>query len=126
MAHEIDPIRRVFLARWIRERRVARGLSIEDAARVAGISRNTWRNAENGLPVQDSKLGRIEQALSWGPGSVLSLLSGDADQPKLYDPVPDDALPVGTGVDPLDLSEIEDPTDREYLRTLYERFRRKE
>ena len=122
VAADLDPARRQLLARWIRERRVARGLSVEAASKAAGIARNTWRAAELGQPVQDGNLGRIEQALAWAPGSVLGVLSGSTDEPRPHDAEQIDTRPVGNGVDPLDLSVLA-PEDQEYLRGLYERLR---
>lgn len=124
---DLDPIRRVFLARSIRERRVRMGLSVAAAARRAGIDRRTWAAAEDGEPVQQFSLGRIENALSWLPGSVLGVLDGTVETPAEA-PAPDDAppdpiVPVGTGVDPLDLSVLA-PEDRDYLVGLYERLRK--
>lgn len=120
-----DPIRRALLGRWIRQRRMSLGWSLEVASQAAGISKNTWRSAELGQPLQDSRLGLIEQALDWVPGTVLDVLDGKQDEPSVSEPVPNDALPVGSGIDPLDLSVLA-PEDREYLRGLYERLRRKE
>ena len=120
---DIDPSRRQLLARLIRERRVARGLSVEGASKAAGIARNTWRAAELGQVVQDGNLGRIEQALAWAPGSVLGVLNGATDEPRSADFDPIDAKPVGSGVDPLDLSVLA-PEDQDFLRGIYERLRK--
>ncbi|MEI4273894.1 hypothetical protein TEK04_19410 [Klenkia sp. LSe6-5] len=119
---DVDPYRRTLLGRWIRERRVAMGLGVEDAARAAHVAKNTWRSAELGQPVRDGNLGRIEAALHWRPGTVLGALEGQIDEPPTAVPPADDAVPVGTGVDPLDLSDLT-PEDQAYIRGLAERLR---
>jgi len=51
------------LAAAVRERRLARGWSVEEAARRAGINRVTYKRIESGLPVQDVKRRAVEEAL---------------------------------------------------------------
>lgn len=53
------------LASAVESLRRERGWSMEEASRRAGISSITWKRVEDGLPVQDAKLGAIERALGW-------------------------------------------------------------
>jgi DNA-binding XRE family transcriptional regulator len=121
-----DPDRRSLLAGWIRHRRSGMGISVAAAAREAGIDRRTWTAAEAGEPVQDWNLGRIEKSLGWPTGTALGALDGsiehEPDAPPAPPSVLDGIVPVGTGVDPLDLSVLA-PEDQEYIRGLYERLR---
>lgn len=98
------------------------GLGVEDAARAANVAKGTWRSAEAGQPVRDGNLGRIEAALHWRPGSVLGALDGSLDHEPTTVPIHADSVPVGTGVDPLDLSDLT-PEDQAYIRGLAERLR---
>lgn len=68
---------RTRLAIRIRERRQALGLTRTDAARLAGMARNTWSTAEDGArEIQDKLYGGIETAMVWEPGSVARVLAG--------------------------------------------------
>jgi transcriptional regulator with XRE-family HTH domain len=51
------------LADAVRQARLDRGWSKEEAARRAGISSITWKRVEDGLPVQDVKRRVIEALL---------------------------------------------------------------
>lgn len=110
---------------------MALGLSLEGAAREAGVAKGTWRKVEEGAPAFDSTLGRIETYFAWPVGTMLAILSGsfsEAEADALVRPattplvgdVP--AVPVGTGVDPVDLSNLT-TEDIEYIRSLAERLR---
>lgn len=121
MVEDQHAAHRKLLARLIREQRIRKGWGIEDGSRAAGMSRITWRNAEAGVPVRDAKLGQIESALGWPSGTVLAVLSGDLTEAPEAHPA-DSAVPVGTGVDPLDLSVLQ-PEDQDYIRRMYEMLR---
>lgn len=67
--------------------RSERFASRQAAAKAAGISKDTWRRAEEGLTVQDGKLAQINKALGWSRGSWTSVAEGG--EPVLID----EALP---------------------------------
>lgn len=76
------------LAALATERRQNLGLSVNGAAREAGIDRGTWLRLEDGeKPISDSKWTPIERTLRWEKGSIRSVLAGS-------DPTP---LAVGGG-----------------------------
>ncbi len=64
------------LATLVHNRRTELKLGIEPAAKLAGISKDTWKRVEAGLKVWDSKLSGIDTALQWAPGSCLRTLAG--------------------------------------------------
>lgn len=76
------------LGEAIRDTRLALGMTREEASRTAGISRITWRRAEDGQGVQDVKIAAIERTLGWAQGTGRRVLAGgsvgepadDADQ----------------------------------------------
>lgn len=71
------------LAQRVYTHRLALYLSRLDAARAAGISKDTWKRAEEGKFVQDVKLARIDQALGWTVGSCVAIAEGG--EPALFD-----------------------------------------
>lgn len=62
---EIEDAEREKLGQDVAAMRVQRGWSKEEAARRAGVSSITWKRVEDGLRVQDAKLGRVVQALGY-------------------------------------------------------------
>lgn len=50
--------------------------SRQAAANAAGISKDTWRRVEEGLEVQDTKLGQISRALGWTVESGIAVAEG--------------------------------------------------
>lgn len=54
-----------------------------DAARAAGISKDTWLRVEKGLPVQDVKLAQVARALGWTTDSCIAIAEGG--EPILID-----------------------------------------
>lgn len=86
------------LAKAAEAARLAKGWSKERAAREADVSSITYKRVEDGLKVQDAKLAAIKAALG------------------LDDPTP--AVPVGAGVDPEVLAELQElsPTDVQRVR----------
>lgn len=87
----------------------------QQLANAVGVAIRTVVNWESGATSPQNALTRIEDALG------VDLRGGSVT------PSPQDAernhLPVGSGVDPIDLAELE-PGDAEYVRGLYERLRR--
>lgn len=68
---------RVRLGRAIRRRRLHLGLSVHQAARHAGVARNTWSGAESAArQLTERNYAGIESALYWQPGSVEAILAG--------------------------------------------------
>lgn len=95
------------LARHVRLRRRALGMSIEDAAESVSMSPVTWGRVEKGLPVRSLTHSGVERALQWRPGSVETVLVGgepelDDDPRPLAPPaVMDDPLVVRILASPL-------------------------
>lgn len=71
------------LAQRVRTHRLALYPSRLHAARAAGISKDTWKKAEEGKFVQDVKLARIDYALNWATGSCIAIAEGK--EPVLVD-----------------------------------------
>lgn len=67
------------LAKAVRERRIELRLSVREASKRAGISRNTWQAVEEGTrAMRDHNYAGVEQALEWPPGHVLAILETDS------------------------------------------------
>lgn len=80
--------RRARLAQLIKERRQELRLSVHQAARRAGVARNTWDAAERGLhPLAELSTLRVEAALQWTPGSIREVLHGGGPEIASVGPV---------------------------------------
>jgi hypothetical protein len=66
------------LAQLVHARRTELRLGVEPAAKVGGISKDTWKRVEAGQKVWDRSFAGIEKALQWEPGSCARILNGDA------------------------------------------------
>jgi hypothetical protein len=65
------------LAKLVYERRVHLGLGVEPAAKLGGMSKDTWKKVEAGRSdVRDTSYAGIERALQWAPNSCLRILEG--------------------------------------------------
>jgi len=65
------------LAQLVRERRLELKLGIEPAARLAGMSKDTWKKVEAARSdVRATSYTGIERALQWAPGSCSRVLDG--------------------------------------------------
>jgi hypothetical protein len=64
------------LATLVQKRRTELRLGIEPAAKLGGISKDTWKRVEGGQKVWDRSYGGIEAALDWAPASCLRILDG--------------------------------------------------
>jgi len=65
------------LARLIQARRRELRLSERQAAAAAGVARNTWASAEQGVKqLSEKSIAGIEAALKWAPGSIDRILAG--------------------------------------------------
>lgn len=64
----------------VRDRRLARKWSVEEAARRADINRVTWKRIERGLGVQDAKRAAVLGVLDLDDGVPASLPSDVMDQ----------------------------------------------
>lgn len=82
------------LAKRVRTHRHELYTSRLDAARAAGISKDTWLRVEKGLEVQDVKLAQVARALGWTSDSCIAIAEGG--EPVLADhpshPVPPSGL----------------------------------
>ncbi|MFD9259065.1 hypothetical protein [Streptomyces sp. NPDC059538] len=65
------------LATAVRTRRTELRLGIEPAAKLAGISKDTWKRVEAGLKVRDTTYTAIDHALQWAQGGCEAILDGD-------------------------------------------------
>ena len=65
------------LAVLVQKRRTELRLGVEPAAKLGGISKDTWKRVEAGQKVWDRTYGAIEAALQWAPGSCQRILAGD-------------------------------------------------
>lgn len=73
------------LAKLVRERRLELELGIEPAAKLAGISKDTWKRVENSRPVRATTYSAMDRALQWATGSCQRIIAGE-------DPVPSTAF----------------------------------
>jgi hypothetical protein len=64
------------LAALVRERRLHLGLGIEPAAKLAGMSKDTWKKVEAAQNVRATSYTGIERALQWAPGSCQRIIEG--------------------------------------------------
>lgn len=106
------------VAERMRSRRLDLGLTMKEAAHIAGISEPQWDVMENARrdTFRTRSLRGVERALKWHPGAIDALLAGVAihEEP----PVRDEA-DIGAAVpmrDPI-LSGFS-PTDRELLKRI--------
>ena len=86
------------LGRAVRRDRVALGLSVVRAARVAGVDRATWARVEAGQPVRAGTLDAIEHAIRWRAGDAWRILSGMST--PSYEAMHVHAVESGTGGGP--------------------------
>lgn len=70
-------------------RRLALGLSKEEAARRGNMSVKTWTSVEKGEPVRDVTYAGVDKALEWVPGSAEAVLDGN--DPEVVEPAPEEA-----------------------------------
>lgn len=75
------------LAVLVQKRRTELRLGIEPAAKLGGISKDTWKRVEAGQKVWDRSYAGIDEALQWATGSCLRVLAGD--DPIVSEPIPD-------------------------------------
>jgi hypothetical protein len=64
------------LGQLVQTRRTELKLGVEPAAKLAGISKDTWKRVEAGLKVWDRSFAGIETALQWAPASCRLILEG--------------------------------------------------
>lgn len=65
------------LGELIKQRREAMGIyTVAEAARRAGVGRDTWAKVEVGEPAKPATYRKIEDLLNWMPGSCGSVLAG--------------------------------------------------
>ena len=72
------------LGRAVAVRRTALKLGVETAARAAGMSKDTWKRVERGLPVRDTSYSSVERALHWAPGGCMRV--ADGGEPIISEP----------------------------------------
>lgn len=64
------------LAELVQRRRVELRFGIEPAAKLAEMSKDTWKRVEAGLTVRLTTYTGMEAALQWVPGSCMRILEG--------------------------------------------------
>lgn len=70
------------LGRLIKERRESRGIyTVSEAARLSGLSRDTWSNVEDGEPAKPVTYRKVEDTLRWTHGSCGAVLAGGDPTP---------------------------------------------
>ncbi|MGW4505767.1 hypothetical protein ACWENO_14115 [Streptomyces sp. NPDC004436] len=79
------------LATAVQTRRTELRLGIEPAAKLAGISKDTWKRVEAGLKVRDTTYAAIDRALQWAPGGCAAIRDG-------REPVPSEDEEMGGNV----------------------------
>lgn len=89
MMSRVEEEPRSRLARLIQTRRRELRLSERQAAATAGVARNTWASAEEGVKqLAEKSIAGIEAALQWAPGSVERILAGGNPAPLNDQPEP--------------------------------------
>lgn len=76
---------RDWLGETVRNRRLALGLSKEEAARRGGMSVKTWTSVEKGDVVRDVTYAGVDKALRWESGSAEAVLDGN-DPTEIEEP----------------------------------------
>ncbi|MGY1773549.1 helix-turn-helix transcriptional regulator [Blastococcus sp. SYSU D00813] len=109
----------------IREARERAGKTQQWVAARVGVSSRTFGNWERGESVPRNRLARLEQVLGVKLRDRGDQEPGEAGTvtPAPQDPEPSADLPVGAGVDPVDISHLS-PEDQEYVRGLVKRLER--
>lgn len=91
-----DPAR---LAKRVKAHRMELYPSRLEAAKAAGISKDTWRRVEEGMAVQEAKLAKVDRALGWTVGSCVAIAEGGepvlADRRDGQDDPASPAAPLG-------------------------------
>jgi len=64
------------LGERVQLRRIELGLGVEPAARLAGMSKDTWKRVEKGLNVLETSYAKIDRALAWAVGGCQDILAG--------------------------------------------------
>lgn len=72
------------LGRAIRRERLARGMTIESAAKSAGMALKTLSRIESGPPVREQNIAKLDGLLGLPPGSALAAWQGDADLETVF------------------------------------------
>jgi hypothetical protein len=72
------------LASRVQQRRLDLRLGIEPAAKLAEMSKDTWKRVEAGLSVRTTSYTGIETALQWAPRSCQRIIDGQ--EPVIADP----------------------------------------
>jgi hypothetical protein len=73
------------LATLVQKRRTELRLGTEPAAKLGGISKDTWKRVEAGQKVWDRSYAGVDAALRWATGSCLRVLAGD--DPIVSEPI---------------------------------------
>lgn len=92
------------LADRVQQRRIQLRLGIEPAAKIAGMSKDTWKRVEAGLNVRATSYTGIEAALQWAPGSCRRILDGD--EPITSEPAAADSASRIATIPKVDLERL--------------------
>lgn len=69
------------LAEHVTARRSALQISVDEAARRANMSNNTWHRVEDGKGVRDTTYHRVEKVLSWPAGTCAQVIADPGFKP---------------------------------------------
>lgn len=69
------------LAEAVKGRRHALGFARLYAAKLAGMSKDTWKRVEEAQPVRELNYAKIDRILGWATGSCLSIKAGGSPTP---------------------------------------------
>lgn len=92
------------LAGAVRTRRQQLYSSRQSAADEAGMSKDTWKRVEDGLPVREMTYVGMEPALRWAQGSCRRILAGG--EPVTVESVPGAPDAVVSSVDPQEIADV--------------------
>lgn len=90
-------------------------LNVTDAAKLAGVSRNSWDKWEKGRgsPI-DSNYAAIERTLQWQRGSIEEILAGRDPVALSRDSPP--PIPDGVMIDPADWAAMTEREREQFVR----------
>lgn len=87
------------LAERVKAHRLELYRSRLEAARAAGISKDTWQRVEDGVPdIRETSYAKIDRALGWATGSCIAIAEGGepvlVDRPRNGTAAPASVVPV--------------------------------
>lgn len=99
----MDEEQRVELSGRIKEQRISQFGTITAAIRAASINTETWNRAERGEKIRDDRMAAIVKVLWPHSGGMWNRIDDPVEAPRESAPAP-----VGAGVDPEVLADLND------------------